>query len=47
MDLFRHSFITEQLPRGMNPFQLAQIVDQSDTTMIARPSGSNQSHEAV
>lgn len=34
--LFRHSFITEQLRRGMNPVQLAQIVGHADTTMIAR-----------
>ena len=34
--LFRHSFITEQLRRGMNQIQLAQIVGHTDTTMIAR-----------
>jgi integrase/recombinase XerD len=32
--LFRHSFITHQLNRGMNPVQLAAIVGHSSLTMI-------------
>ncbi len=32
--LFRHSFITEQLRRGVNPILLAQIVGHGSLTMI-------------
>jgi integrase/recombinase XerD len=32
--LFRHSFVTWAITRGMNPIQLAEIVGHSSTTMI-------------
>lgn len=33
--LFRHSFATEMLRRGMNPVQLKEILGHSDLTMIS------------
>ncbi|TMD52622.1 MAG: hypothetical protein E6I85_10050 [Chloroflexi bacterium] len=32
--MLRHSFVTWSLTRGMNPIQLAQIVDHTSLAMI-------------